>query len=59
MVLLAQVPNGSDGDGDDGTISLGGEGHADHLAHPAAEDDEYGLFSLSSPLQWFVRASMN
>ena len=47
------MPTGGDGDGGDGTVSLDGEGHVDHLAHPASPDDVDGLFfSLSFPLQW-------
>ena len=52
------MPTGRDGDGDSGTVFLGGEGHAGHLAHTADADGEDGFFSLSSPLQWFMKASM-
>ena len=49
------VPTGGDGDGGDGTVSLDGDGHVDHPAHPASADDEDGLFfSLSSLLQWLL-----
>ena len=40
------MPTGGNGDGDGGTVSLDGEGHADNLAHPASADGEDGFFPL-------------
>ena len=53
------LPTGSDENGDNCTISLDGEGHVDHPAHPGSADGEDGFFPLSSPFQLFMKASMN